>query len=265
MEVDLNRLDHVAANPDSHRIRCPKCRKLYVVRAQDIKETRPRFECVGCYERFWVSFVNLSPGEEILGLPLDTFVDPKSKVLSPSPSEDPAPVLPGCPKCHARMEPGVDECAQCGVIPAKYLALRTGSRIQGSERLSQLWKKILANYADPDLHEEFVATSFKENNLAYASYQYAQLLKVLPQDEIARSKVKEIEALITLPLVHHQMERDARTLPRPTFPRWQMMLVVFGLMLIGVGMIVPQLRQVVGLGAVLLFLAVSFRLKIFKL
>lgn len=256
MEVDLNRLDHVAANPDSHRIRCPKCRKLYVVRAQDIKETRPRFECVGCYERFWVSFVNLAPGEEILGLPLDTFVDPKPESM---------PALSSCPKCHARMEPGMDECVQCGVIPAKYLALRTGSRIQGSERLSQLWKRILADYADPDLHEEFVATSFKENNLAYASYQYAQLLKVLPQDEIARSKVKEIEALITLPLVHRQMERDARTLPRPMFPRWQMMLVIFGLMLIGVGMIVPQLRQVVGLGAVLLFLAVSFRLKIFKL
>jgi hypothetical protein len=242
---------------DSLRVRCPRCSKLYLVQTRDIRDTRPRFECTSCLERFWFSFVDGQAAvfdgsiEEIMGLK-------ESQIESPSPKSE----TESCPKCHAEMAGGSAECLACGVIPSKYLGLKSVSRIQGSERLSQLWKRIIDDYPNEQTHDEFLRVSSMENNLAYAGGQYAQLLKVLPGDEMATRKLKEIEALVSIP-VRPPPGMRVRAV-KPATPHWINIVLAFGALTIMAGIFFVPLHNLTGIGAVVLFLTLGFRLRIFK-
>ncbi len=223
-----------------------------MVQTKDIHETRPRFECVSCHERFWISYPECASLEEVVGL----------RTLTPAPVEQEKSDK-NCPKCHKTLDPAHEECPHCGVIPKKFLGLKTASRIQGSERLSVMWKKIIDDYTNQDLHREFLKISSIENNLAYASAQYAQLLKVIPQEETAHKMIREIEALVAVPISQNQSVRVHKV--RPKTPGWVQGVLVAGALITAIGIFFPLLRNVTGIGAVLVFLALGYQLKLFRL
>lgn len=168
-----------------------------------------------------------------------------------------------CPKCHNALDPALEECPHCGVIPKKFLGLKTASRIQGSERLSVLWKRIIDDYMNDELHQEFLKVSTIENNLAYASAQYAQLLKLIPQEERAQKMIREIEALVAVPISQSHSVRVHKV--RPGTPGWVQGVMVAGALMVAIGIFFPLLRNITGLGAVLVFLAVGYRINLFRL
>ena len=66
-ENEMERTPYVS---ESLRVRCPECRKLYMVQFGDIGEAKPRFECVQCRTRFWLSLPEMDLSRELTGIPL---------------------------------------------------------------------------------------------------------------------------------------------------------------------------------------------------
>lgn len=154
------------------------------------------------------------------------------------------------------------ECPHCGVLPGKYLALKSASRIQGSDRLGTLWKKIVDDFGNDSIHQEFLKASSIENNLAYASAQYAQILKLLPNDEKATAMIKEIEALVAVPISRSEAIRIHSV--RKRAPSWIHFAIGIGLLMVAFGIFFPFLRNLTGAGAVVVFLALGYRLNLFR-
>lgn len=242
---------------ESLRVRCPKCTKLYMVQMRDIHETRPRFECVSCHERFWISYPECFASEEVTGLRIDQL---EVKIRPTVAEVAPVAKIEACPKCRKPLQAGMEDCPHCGVIPAKFLGLKTASRIQGSERLSVQWKKIIDDYENEDLHQQFIRISSMENNLAYASAQYAQLLKLIPHDERAAKMIREIEAIVSVPISQTNKVRVYAT--KQKTPRWVQGVLLVGAVIVAAGIFFPVLRQLTGVGAVLIFLGAGYKLKI---
>jgi hypothetical protein len=238
-----------------------------MVQAKDIRETRPRFECIGCHEKFFIAYPECATQEEVIGLRLDKWEMPNATIVektsTPSLKTEGEEAKQSCPKCHLALISGIEDCPHCGVIPKKYLSLKTASRIQGSERLNVLWKKIIDEYENDELHQDFIKISSKENNLAYASSQYAQLVKLIPHDERATKMIAEIQALVAVSMAHSTQPIRVQSV-KSRQPRWLTAIFIIGAMLVAFGFFFPLFRNVTGLGAVLVFLALGFRINLFK-
>ena len=111
-DLDTLKQKDFSFTPESLRVRCPHCRKLYLVQRSDIRETRPRFECVQCRERFWLSIEEVDANQEMIGLPIQVREAPKPQRVEP------------CPKCRAPIHVGVLECKTCGVVVSKWRSAR---------------------------------------------------------------------------------------------------------------------------------------------
>src|SRR5690606_25754526 len=81
---------------DSLRVRCPHCRKLYLVQVADIQEARPRFECIECHTQFWLSMAEVDFRSEVIGWPVHLRQPPRKP--EPKTVGTTAELSP-CPKC----------------------------------------------------------------------------------------------------------------------------------------------------------------------
>lgn len=241
------------ATLETLRVRCPHCRKLYMVQFNDIQEAKPRFECVQCHTRFWLSIPDMELSGEVQGIPLQVKeIPPKARPHNPAAlKKDP------CPKCFKPVESGRSECPSCGVMIEKYRASMTF--VEGipphSATLAALWKRVVSEYAQESLHSEFLRACQRERNLPYAGAQYAAMARLMPTDEITGKRLKEVQALAAVMV---PMGTAALRVPR-FYPRlWQVPLMGATIVVI-VGMVAPTFRNLVGLGAVLFFLAVALR------
>jgi hypothetical protein len=70
------------------RVRCPHCRKLYLVQFADVKESKPKFECIQCRSKFWLSLPDMDLSAEITGIPVHVKDVPRP--AGPRPAADPA-------------------------------------------------------------------------------------------------------------------------------------------------------------------------------
>lgn len=246
------------SSPESLRVRCPHCRKLYLVQYADIQEAKPRFECVQCHQRFWLSLQDMDLSGELIGLTIETKQPPRSEAKKvPQAGRD----LEPCPKCFKLNEPSAAECGHCGVVIGK---LKNAFHIQDSfpphsMALEVLWHRVLADFGNEKLHDEFFVASQKENNLAYAAALYKQMVKLMPADDMSQRRLMAIEKLgeSLLPPRAAVMPRPKRGLPRV----WQVPLAA-GVMLIVVGMSSPVFRNMAGVGAAFLFFAVMLQLQL---
>lgn len=201
---------------DSLRVRCPSCRKLYMVQFSDIKEARPRFECVQCHSRFWLSLPDMDLGNELAGIPMQVKETPSS----------PRPVM------------------------AKGIVAPTHS-----SGLAIAWQKVVADFADDRAHDDFIRTAMRERNLAFAGFQYGQMLKLMPSDETTRKRVGEIQALGGQLMPPRPEERPPRMFSRRLL---QLPLALASVMIV-MGLLIPFFRNLVGVGAALLFLAIALQ------
>ena len=219
-KTGLQEVERAPYPSESMRVRCPQCRKLYLVQLNDVKEAKPRFECVQCHARFCVSLSEADLHAEITGIPL--------QMRSASPASD-------------------------GGLPR-------------SKDLAAAWKRVIANYTDEALHSDFLRLAHRERNLPYAAAQYGQMLKLMPSDEIALKRIAEVQALGSLVLMPNEQlgndkqwteekrQRPALSTPRRYLRLWQVPVLMALIMMI-LGLLLPVLRNMVGVGAAFFFLA----------
>lgn len=224
---DLN-----AKIPDSLRVRCPSCRKLYLVQTTDIRESKPRFACVQCHTKFWLSLAEQDLTAEIVGVPVQIRTSSTEK-----------PVV-------STSAPPVSSTLVAEKVPPHSAGLMT------------LWQKVLADFGSQDLHHDFVAICQRENNLPYAAFQYSQMLKLVPNDEIVNRMLGEIKALaMTGPIAQAAAENEDQSRTRwfvSPSRLWQLPLAI-ATVLVVVGLMIPFFRNLVGVGAALLFLALALQ------
>jgi hypothetical protein len=247
---------------ESLRVRCPHCRKLYLVQFQDIQEAKPRFECVQCHGRFWLSLPDVDLSQEVQGLPLQV-KEPLVSRRAPSGevAAESRPTEP-CPKCFKPVEIGRHECPACGVVIEKFKnALNFQEGVPPhSATLAALWRRLIADYGQEELHQEFLRACQRERGLPYAAAQYAQMLKLMPADESTGRHLREVQALAAATLMPPPAANRAPRVPRQ-FPRlWQLPLIGATIVII-VGMVSPMFRNMVGVGAAFAFLAFALRVQ----
>ncbi len=257
----INQLERTPlTSTESLRVRCPECRKLYLVQYADIQEVKPRFECVQCRSRFWLSLSDIDLSSEIFGIPVQIKEPPLRAKATEHKNVAKEQVQP-CPKCGHPTQSGLRECVNCGVVIEKFKAglQSPGALPAHSRSLELLWKKVIAEYGDESLHNEFLRACQRERNLAYASAQYAQMQRLMPSDEITARRLKELRGLGLSVLPTPESGRSLGVYPR----LWQVPLFGATLLII-VGMVSPMFRNMVGVGAAFLFLAIAMRIQLRK-
>lgn len=239
------------STPESLRVRCPHCRKLYLVQYSDIQESKPRFECVECHDRFWISLPEMDFSEEVDGLPIHVKEAPQNSRVKSDATEE-------CPRCHKLTPRFAPECVHCGVMVSKSRKVLTfrENLPQHSPQLELLWHKVIAAYDDPNVHDDFIEAAQIEKSLPYAASLYAQMKKLMPVDEITLARLTQIEAMGGVMLPDAKVKSAVH--PWRASRLWQFPLLA-GVLLLGVGMSSPAMRNIAGLGAAFIFMAIVMR------
>lgn len=248
----MNELERKPHSSDSMRVRCPHCRKLYMVQYIDIKESKPRFECIQCHTRFWLSMPDMDLTTEITGIPLQV---KESQVVKPKRVENKSEP---CPKCFKLIAMGAVECPHCHVLVSKAKEVTFTENVPPhTEALSRAWGKVINDYSNEAAHADFLRIAQKERNLPFAGAQYGQMAKLMPGDDTTHKRLREVQALGSVMLPN--AEKKA---PKSPYARlWQIPLVA-SVLLMTVGLIVPSFRNIVGVGAALLFLALAIQIQL---
>jgi|GEM_PF-1483077 len=252
-------MERTPYSADSFRVRCPHCRKLYLVQFADVQEAKPRFECSQCHDRFWLSLPDMDLSSELTGLPLQVKEAPALKV----PRKDPTAETEPCPKCFKPNAKHARECLHCGILiaKAKVASLDFVDPLPArSPNLENAWKKVVDDYSVEQLHMDFIRTAQIERNLPYAAAQYGQMAKLMPTDEITKKRVSEIQAMAQIMVPEKQSTPHRQRM----YPRlWQIPLLGAAILII-VGLALPMFRNIVGLGAAFLFLGIAMQMQLRK-
>jgi len=231
-----------------------------MVQSADIQEARPRFECVQCHSRFWLSLDDGDLSREITGFTMgQRDFATKGRVR-----RDP------CPKCFKPVEQGLTDCPYCGVVVEKFRASMTFKEgiPPHSSYLETMWKRVISDYGNESEHVEFIKFCARERNLAYAAAVYGQMLKLMPADELTQKLIREVKAHAEVMIPDAgsgsgiagaaSAGTRARVERVPYSRLWQVPLLC-ATVAIGVGLFVPTFRNLVGLGVALLFLAIALQ------
>jgi hypothetical protein len=125
-----------------------------------------------------------------------------------------------------------------------------------SPHLTALWQAVIAAYEIPIKHDDFIRACHVEGNLQYAAALYTQMLKLMPSDEVS---VKRLEQVKVLAGIANPLESKAiSALLRSSSRLWQIPLAG-GVICLVVGLALPAFRNIAGVGAAFLFLAMAMR------
>lgn len=268
---DLESRQRYSPAENKIRVRCPQCFKLFSVKVHGIVENRPRFECSSCTTQFWVPFPECLEQEELLGFPvswLDTTPEEVSTHLKSKPAAAVSEEnLEPCPKCGTQNNRSQTECSGCGVlfhqVKEQKEDLEAGFKV--SRRLRECWKTLIEEFDQPERHEEFLQLCQKENAMEYAIYRYGRVHKACPSDEISKAMLERLEKKVSVPLA---VEQESKPKESPKAKRERLRIssfvIAFGVLLMLVGYLLPTFRNIVGLGAATVFLAIAFRVYFHK-
>jgi phage FluMu protein Com len=251
------------------KMRCPDCNKLYSVDSAWFQDPGPdgdgslQFDCAACSTRFAAV---LSTGDTPF---LETFRVPEAAMEIPEAEPAPlavretSPAVPvveaKCPKCEAPHPATAQECASCGLIFAKFKPVFEGMvgevRLTGRQELVELWERVVANYEDEAMHDQFISACFDAEALAFASQKYGRVLAAAPQEEIAQIMKKKIMGLASF-----------KAESRGSFRSWQFRLPGFNsvVMALGgavmtLGLLLPNSNNLTGIGVAAIALGIGVR------
>lgn len=286
-------------NPAVVRVRCPECFRLYSVSAAEISESRPRFACIQCETKFWLAFPESLEADEVIGFPLEWLESPQSFVQkdkdngitqrdlessnAPLASKD---VLPSteslplqskvlrqspskswtlqqdfhCPKCGHSTALGSKECGSCGVVFAKLEIKSRWDTLPATKELKEHWENVIADYDDVKMHDLFIQEALAEGNLGFAAAKYRTILDAA-SDEMAEKQLKKMELLAAQ--TFSSSVPPVKKIKR-TKVSFFMLVYLFCGLVIGAGFVFPVLRNLVGLGAALLFLTLALKFLFFR-
>jgi hypothetical protein len=279
----------VSGSSSSYKMRCPTCQKLYSVQSEQIENATAalKFQCVSCQEPFQarlahnggVGFVEVS----ILGATDSISQSPRARsetqtVLEKSiekRTEKPSAEGPlrarqtvekvplavselRCPKCGSRNVLSATDCRFCGVVFSKVKLnsdIESDPGLAAHPQLIQLWEAALSNYEEPSRHEAFIKACAEAEYLQFAGLKYSKLLAITPHDETARVMKTRVIALASLKTVQAQVKS-----PKPfRIPSINNIMLGSGGGLMMMGMILPTVRNLAGVGFAALILAIGVR------
>ena len=244
------------------RVRCPECFKQYAVELGSIQSSRPKFACKNCKSQFWIPFPECLEQDEILGF-RNEWLDNAPSVNSADAPQDNVPKSTQslqvsqfqCPKCKFDNPVGSKECGKCEVVFEKLFNPEIKTKVPASKLLKQKWDDIKLNYENPSLHFEFIASCEFENNLQYASFVYGKILEAIPNEEIAEKMRKHIVERLNVKMLSQKSKFNSK---RRKFPFiWLVVTVCMGLIIFGY--LLPEYRNLVGLGVSMLFITGAIR------
>lgn len=254
------------------KVRCPSCFKLYGVDAAEIHQQKPQFECSKCQTRFWFPFPESVGQGELMGFPVEWLQTKVESEVAAQPELVPAQSVPvpqkekiaekalahrfHCPRCEAQYSAGDPECPKCGVVFAKLEMLEGERSVYASPALRRLWHLVMDNYSSEETHQRFLKSAQKEKNLVYASQQYGRLLKAHSGDETALKMQKEIVAM-TQAEANMEIRRQGGLSGRKLLPSVTTVSLLAGGVLIGVGFLIPTMRNLIGLGVATVFFTLA--------
>lgn len=273
---------------DQFTCRCPECFKLFSVRIADVQETMARFQCNGCQTVFAVNVLEALDRDDFVGT---RWSPPVAQPSRPAPEVTPAPkssVPPApyvrqemfsCPKCTTPYAPGDTECTKCGVVflkleeAAQRRALHISDTPVTAEReVKELWEVALQDYENFSAHQNFITAAWADGSLEYAGHVYGRILQVNPHDEMAQKAQQQIEALASarFQVMSQGIESKNRawlegleffksaamSLRKIKF--MTVIMVMCGAVIM-TGLLLPHLRNLVGLGTSILFFVLALR------
>lgn len=295
--VKAHSQDH---SQDHIKVRCPQCFKLYRVDFSSVALHRPKFQCTQCQEKFSLQIQDCQGLDEIIGFsesweekstneedvissfaqrndvlgiegPLDSLQQNKKSeektVFKPeerSHKELDKEGVP-CPKCETLNPIGSLECKHCHVVIKKFVEIKKDpSLVNVPQKLKEIWQMVLNHYEDEDLHQEFIRQCRKLNRLEFAASRYKKILDAQPQEELALRFRREIVALASIApeLTTTSTKVNPIDKPKMRVPFTSIAMLLSSILMF-VGYMTPEFRNLMGIGAAFLFITTAIRL-IFK-
>lgn len=250
------------------KVRCPQCFKLFSINAKNVSEPRPRFSCSSCTTQFWIPFPESLEQEELLGFPV-SWLENRSEDISTHLKKSDSPELQAqleeklqveglaCPKCGEKNEASASECRSCNVIIAQFKDqqedLQAGFKT--SKQLRTSWKTLIDDFDNPELHEDFIQKCKNEGALEYAVYRYGRVNKACPTDELSSAMLERLEKMVMTQAQPKTLEKT-----KIAMPQISSIVIGIGVLLMAGGYLWPTFRNIVGVGAAIVFLAIASRI-----
>lgn len=256
------------ANMLAHfNIRCPSCSKLYRVDAKEIKSSKPHFDCTVCKARFSFDFPpeNVNKIETKIVSIKDTFQ------LEDSLDKAEVPELRKCPKCESINPRLSKECIKCGVIFEKLERLPEEDAGLGAiPSLVKAWQDLMGDYDNLKKHVAFVDRCEDLQALPFALKKYQSLKEAQPQDDLVdkmihrvllrklKRKADSLSQVQALKEAYGQVKEVINS--KVNWLRLRKLApLVLALALILIGLGSSSARNMVGVGAAIVFLTLGIR------
>lgn len=161
-----------------------------------------------------------------------------------------------CPRCETPHREGEKECARCGIIFAQFTPIpKDAADAQVPRFLVELWQKVLVDFTNQEKHDSFLEVCLERGHLPFAARKYKMIATANPVDPVVQDMLKRIQALSTVGATVVKTER---------VEAWKIrvfgVIIALGVCFVVLGFAFESMRNLVGLGATLTFLAIGFRL-----
>lgn len=243
-----------------YNMRCPSCAKLYKVEAKDISSSSPHFDCQFCRTQFTFDYPPTHP-HSIQTRPLKLAHFSAVSELDFIEGTD-KEFVRKCSKCGTLNSKAADECQKCQVIFSKIEGLPLEQKTGALPSLMRAWQELLGDYENVAKHIAFVDRCEDLQAIPYALRKYQALKEAQPQDTVAQEMFKKVWMKSLSTKAQHLVEvsRVRVVLDRVNWPK-VIKLSPWGLyiMMVSVGAMSEQFRNLVGIGVALFFMHLGLR------
>lgn len=180
-----------------------------------------------------------------------------------------------CPACGKEMVTGKNECFSCGVVVSRFESKKaldaTRNDIGGIEhltatdvkKLDKAWKQVVVNYHDQESHQGFLKACQAQGAISFAVYHYSKMLEIDKEDDIAQLMRRQALSRLTV-----NFEKVSDTKVESKHPaklsfalKWfNWTGLFFSSAAVVAGIIMPDAKNLVGLGVAVLMLFVALHM-----
>ncbi len=240
------------------QFRCPCCQKLYSVDQELVQSAQPVFECRSCTSSFDFLKENVF-FNEVKGV---HWVE--TKLIRP-PSIDAKLEVNNenlnCPKCNEITPKAWETCKKCGVLLARLADLDLKSEVRALPSLMSSWKLLLEKFEVASEHERFHAKCWELNSIDFGLSQYNNLRAAVVSEDL-RKVIDENKSKLTtgrFQQMNQPLAEKRSFFYQFPWARFSKVLVLsMSLTLVVLGLVEPQLKNLIGVGTALTFLVIGF-------
>jgi hypothetical protein len=178
-----------------------------------------------------------------------------------------------CPACGKEMVAGHSECFSCGTVIDRFqtrkLLQQSHESIGGIDHLTSIdlkkldkkWKQVVVNYHDQKGHHDFIQMCQDNGALPFAVFHYSKMLEIDKEDDIAQIMRRQTLSRLTVmtePSGEPQLDRKPVLQAVEVMIKWANWIgILLSTSCVTAGLMIPNSRNLVGLGVAALTLFVS--------